>query len=217
MCGSPATAGQAIRPLEINYLRMKKQINTSLKFLVLMIILTGFIYPGLVTLVTTFIFSKEAQGSLIEKNGIIIGSEIIGQHLKDQKYFLPRPSVNDYNPLPSGGSNLGLLNPLLRQNAKVREQAFLKDNEIEKDLAVPSEMITASGSGLDPHISPEAALLQVKRVASERGLDQKEQEQIVKIIHDLTENRQYSIFGEPRINVFRLNLMIDSSYEYLRK
>jgi len=175
-----------------------------------MIILTGVVYPGTVTVMTSLFFHKEAQGSLVERNGIIIGSKLIGQNFDSQKYFWSRPSFNNYNPLPSGASNLSLLNPLLTKEITQREKAFLQDNKMKDDLSIPPEMVTASASGLDPHISPTAALLQVSRVAQARGMDKRKQDQIVNLINDLTEKRQFSLLGEPRINVFLLNLKIDS-------
>jgi K+-transporting ATPase ATPase C chain len=175
-----------------------------------MIILTGIIYPGIVTIITSICFPNEALGSLVERNGVIIGSKLIGQNFDSQKYFWSRPSYNNYNPLPSGGSNLGFLNPLLTETIRRRENAFLQANKIEKDLNIPAEMVTASASGLDPHISPTAALLQVSRVAQERGMDKGKQDQIVNLINDMIQKRQFSLLGEPRINVFLLNLKIDS-------
>lgn len=175
-----------------------------------MIILTGVVYPGLVTVITSIFFHKEALGSLVKRNGTIIGSKLIGQNFDSKKYFWSRPSFNNYNPLPSGGSNLGLSNPLLTETVIQRENAFLHANKIEKDLNIPAEMVTASASGLDPHISPTAALLQVSRIAQARGMDKAGQDKLVILVNDLTEERQFSLLGEPRINVFLLNLKIDS-------
>lgn len=195
---------------------MKKQIITGLKFLVLMIILTGLAYPGLVTIFTSIFFPDKAQGSLVTRNGVLIGSELIGQDFDSQEYIWSRPSFNNYNPLPSGASNLGILNPLLIKEITQEEKDFSQANKIKEDLNIPPEMVTASASGLDPHISPVAALLQVSRVAQARGMDQAGQEKLVKLVNDMTENRQYSLLGEPRINVFLLNLKIDSLDEQLR-
>jgi potassium-transporting ATPase KdpC subunit len=175
-----------------------------------MIILTGIVYPVLITVITSEFFNKKAQGSLIKRNGTIIGSELIGQNFDSNKYFWSRPSYNNYNPLPSGGSNLGLLNPRLTETILQRKNAFLQANKIEGDLNIPDEMVTASASGLDPHISSAAALLQVSRVAQARGMDKIGQDKLVTLINDLMEDRQFSILGEPRINVFLLNLKIDS-------
>ncbi len=189
---------------------MKKQIITGLKFLVLMIILTGLVYPGFVTIFTSIISPNEAQGSLVMRNGVILGSKLIGQDFDSQKYFWSRPSFNNYNPLPSGASNLGILNPLLIEKIAEKERDFSQANKINEDLNIPPEMVTASASGLDPHISPIAALLQVSRVAQARGMDAAGQEKLINLVNDLTENRQFSFLGEPRINVFLLNLKIDS-------
>jgi K+-transporting ATPase ATPase C chain len=189
---------------------MRRQIITGLRFLVLMIILTGVLYPGLITVITSIFFPSEAQGSLVERNGVIIGSKLIGQNFDSQKYFWSRPSFNNYNPLPSGASNLGILNPLLTKKVIQREKDFLQANKMKEDLNIPPEMVTASASGLDPHISPAAALLQVSRVAQARGMDKAGQDKLINLVNDLTEKRQFSLLGEPRINVFLLNLKTDS-------
>ena len=189
---------------------MKRQIIIGLRLMVLMIILTGLIYPGLVTVITSIFFPYEAGGSLVECNGVIIGSKLIGQNFESPEYFWSRPSYNNYNPLPSGGSNLSPLNPLLTETIIQRENAFLYLNKTEKGLNIPAEMITASASGLDPHISPTAALLQVDRIANARGMNQEKRDQLVNLVNDLTEERQFSLLGEPRINVFLLNLKIDN-------
>jgi K+-transporting ATPase ATPase C chain len=189
---------------------MKRQIITGLRFLVLMIILTGLVYPGLVTVITSVFSPKEANGSLVKRDGVIIGSKLIGQNFDSQKYFWSRPSFNNYNPLPSGASNLGPLNPLLIKKINENEKDFAQANKINEDVNIPPEMLTASASGLDPHISPAAAFLQISRIAEARGMDKAEQDKLIELVNDLTENRQFSFLGEPRINVFLLNLRIDS-------
>ena len=131
-----------------------------------MIILTGLVYPGLVTIITSVFFPDEAHGSLIERDGVTIGSKLIGQNFDSPKYFWSRPSYNNYNPLPSGGSNLGLLNPLLAETIRQRENKFLHDNKIVKNLNFPAEMVTASASGLDPHISPDSSFVTGKQDCS---------------------------------------------------
>ncbi|MCX6301347.1 MAG: potassium-transporting ATPase subunit KdpC [Bacteroidia bacterium] len=189
---------------------MKKQIITGLRFLTLMTILTGIVYPAIVTVITSLFFNREVHGSLVERNGVILGSELIGQNFSSPEYFWSRPSFNNYNPLPSGASNLGLLNPLLINKIIQREKEFLQGNKIKGNLNIPPEMVTASASGLDPHISPTAALLQVNRVAKARGMNQERHDQLVSLINELTEKRQFSLLGEPRINVFLLNLKVDN-------
>jgi potassium-transporting ATPase KdpC subunit len=189
---------------------MKRQIITGLRFLVLMIILTGLVYPGLVTVITSVFSPNEANGSLVKRDGVIIGSKLIGQNFDSQKYFWSRPSFNNYNPLPSGASNLGPLNPLLIKKINENEKDFAQANKINEDVNIPPEMLTASASGLDPHISPAAAFLQISRISEARGMDKAEQDKLIELVNDLTENRQFSFLGEPRINVFLLNLKIDS-------
>jgi len=173
-------------------------------------LLTGIIYPVVVTVFANLLFREKATGSLIRSNGLTIGSELIGQSFDSLKYFWSRPSSAEYNPMSSGGSNLGPLNPILRDEISKRRESFILKNYLNPDHKIPSEMIFASGSGLDPHISPEAALLQFKRVAKERGFDAEMESRLAEIIQNLTEDRQFFIFGEPRINVFQLNLMTDS-------
>jgi len=181
-----------------------------------MTILTGLAYPGFVTIITSVISHNKAQGSLVINNGVIIGSKLIGQNFDSQKYFWSRPSVNNYNPLPSGASNLGPLNPVLIKNITQKEKDFAQANKIKEDLNIPPEMVTASASGLDPHISPTAALLQISRIAEARGMDTEEQDKLINLVNDMTEDRQFSFLGEPVINVFLLNLRLDSLNERLR-
>lgn len=175
-----------------------------------MIILTGIAYPAVVTIITNLIFNLKAQGSLVERDGHVIGSKLIGQKFYSQKYFWSRPSAVNYNPLPSGASNLGIINPLLLNKINQSMLIFLQSTNMKEVNNIPPEMVTASASGLDPHISPEAALLQVNRVAQARGMDEEGRDQIVNLINNMTEKRQFSLFGEPRINVFLLNLNVDS-------
>ncbi len=173
-------------------------------------LLTGIIYPVVVTVFANLLFREKATGSLIRSNGLNIGSELIGQNFDSLKYFWSRPSSVEYNPMPSGGSNLGPLNPRLREEITKRRDSLILKNYLKPEHNIPSEMIFASGSGLDPHISPEAALQQLKRVAKERGFDPAMESKLSVIIQNLTEGRQFFIFGEPRINVIQLNLMTDS-------
>lgn len=188
---------------------MNKSILSGLKYLTVMTILTGFLYPGLITIIASLSFNRKAQGSLVRENGLLIGSELIAQNFESPEYFWPRPSVNNYNPLPSGASNLGPLSLVLNDQVLEREKRFRQGNGVGKDQKVPPEMLTASASGLDPHISPDAAFLQVERVALARGLTKAEKETLINIISDLVEKPQFSILGQPRINVFLLNLRLD--------
>ncbi len=188
---------------------MKTQTIIALKFLLLMTILTGLIYPLLMTGVVQIIFPARANGSLILKNGRVIGSELIGQKFDSSAYFWSRPSAIDYNPVPSGASNYGPTSDTLKKLVTARRKLFAKMNSISDTMSIPKEMIFASGSGLDPHISPEAALLQVNRIVKNRGFSDKQRVKVTDLITNLTEKTQFHLFGEERINVFLLNLSLD--------
>jgi len=189
---------------------MRKQIITSIKFLIIVTIITGIIYPLLITGIANLFFSEKANGSLIKENDTIIGSTLIGQNFEDPKYFHGRPSAVNYNPMPSGASNLGPLNPVLKNLVDLRVKAFLLTNLLSDTTLIPPEMAFSSASGLDPHISPESAILQVERVTKARGYTQTEKLKLIDLIECMTESRQFSLLGEPRINVFLLNLKTDS-------
>ncbi|NOU48721.1 MAG: potassium-transporting ATPase subunit KdpC [Bacteroidales bacterium] len=185
----------------------------SLKIFLFFTILTGIIYPLLVTGIVQVIFPAKANGSLITKNNQTIGSELIGQQFDSVIYFSARPSAVSYNPLPSGGSNFGLTNTRLNVLVAERKQQFITFNQLDSLTVIPSEMLFASASGLDPHISPQAAMLQVVRIAKARNFDQNEKQQLVKLITTLTETPQLGFLGEERINVLLLNLELDHSDE----
>lgn len=188
---------------------MKTQMIIALKFLVIMTILTGIIYPFLMTGVAQLSFPAKANGSFILRNGRIIGSELIGQNFDSTIYFWSRPSAIGYNPIPSGATNYGPTSDTLKKQVAARRISFAAKNEMTDINAIPNEMIFASGSGLDPHISPEAALLQLSRVATARKFNETKKEQVQKLINDLIEEPQFSLFGERRINVLLLNLNLD--------
>lgn len=174
-----------------------------------MTILTGIIYPLLMTGVAQITFPAKANGSLIMKDGKIIGSELIGQKFDSTIYFWSRPSAIDYNPIPSCGSNFGPTSAKLKKQVADRRASFAGSNSINDTLSIPKEMIFASASGLDPHISPNAALLQVERIVSARQLDNNKKQQLMQAIKELSEEPQLSILGESRINVLALNLELD--------
>jgi potassium-transporting ATPase KdpC subunit len=188
---------------------MKTQTIIALKFLLLMTILTGIIYPLFMTGLAQLIFPDKANGSLVKKEGKIIGSGLIGQKFDSSIYFWSRPSAIGYNPIPSGASNYGPTSDTLKKQVTARRILFATKNSITDVMTIPKEMIFASGSGLDPHISPEAAMLQLSRVATARNLDETKQQKVRQLIKNMTEKPQFSLFGEPRINVFELNLALD--------
>jgi K+-transporting ATPase ATPase C chain len=188
---------------------MKTQMIIALKFLMVMTLLTGIIYPLLMTGIAQVSFPSKANGSLIMKEGKIVGSELIGQKFDSIVYFSSRPSAIGYNPIPSGASNYGPTSDTLKKLVGARRLLFAKMNSITDPLSIPKEMIFASGSGLDPHISPEAALLQVDRISKARQFDNNQKEKLLNKIKELTEAPQFLCLGEQRINVLLLNLELD--------
>jgi K+-transporting ATPase ATPase C chain len=188
---------------------MKTQTIIALKFLMVMTLLTGIIYPLLMTGIAQISFPSKANGSLIMKDGRIIGSELIGQKFDSIVYFSSRPSATGYNPIPSGASNYGPTSDTLKKQVGARRLLFAKMNSMTDPLSIPKEMIFASGSGLDPHISPEAALLQVDRISKARQFNNNQKEKLLNKIKELTEAPQFLCLGEQRINVLILNLELD--------
>ena len=188
---------------------MKTQSIIALKFLLVMTILTGIIYPLFMTGVAQLTFPTKANGSLIKKDGKIIGSELIGQKFDTTIYFWSRPSAIGYNPIPSCGSNFGPTSDTLKKQVTARRTLFANANSMSDISAIPKEMIFASGSGLDPQISPEAAYIQLDRVAKARKLNESQKQNVKQLIKNKTEGLQYSLFGEERVNVLALNLELD--------
>ena len=186
-----------------------KTVIISLKIFLFFTILTGIIYPLLVTGIAQIAFSAKANGSLIIKDNKVIGSQLIGQQFDTAFYFSSRPSAISYNPLPSGGSNYGLTNIKLKNLVTDRKKHFIAFNQLDSLATIPSEMLFASASGLDPHISPQAALLQVNRIAKTRGYKNIQKQKLLQCIKDLTEAPQFLLLGDNRINVLLLNLATD--------
>ncbi len=184
-------------------------LRPAISLFVLLSVLTGIIYPIMVTGVAKALFANTAAGSLIVKDGKPIGSELIGQNFTDAKYFWSRPSATSPQPnngTASGGSNLGPLNPALVDAVKGRIDA-LKAADPDNQLPIPADLVTTSASGLDPHVSPSAAHYQLARVARARNLPA---ERVAALIAAHTEERQWGIFGEARVNVLLLNLALDN-------
>lgn len=188
---------------------MKTQILIAIKIFTLFTILLGVAYPILITSIGQIAFTDKANGSLIKVGNKVVGSELIGQQFDSDLYFYSRPSANNYNPMPSGGSNLGPTSEKLKQLLKEREENFILKNQFDPTLLLPSEMLCASASGLDPHISPPAALMQVERIVKARHLNNSQKQQLLTTIAELTEFPQFTLLGEARINVLRLNLALD--------
>ena len=189
-----------------------KSIVTALKVFAVMAVLTGIIYPLLITAVSHLAFNKQANGSLIINNGQIKGSELIAQKFDQDKYFWPRPSAVDYNTLSSGGSNLSATSKQLKDQISGRESILLKADPTKKANEIPSDLLYASASGLDPHISVAAALFQVDRILKARRLDLSNKADMIGLINKVEQDRDFKLLGEPRINVLILNILLDKEF-----
>lgn len=185
-----------------------KDMVISLRSFIVMAILTGLIYPLFITLIGQSVFPSQSNGSLMTVNGQVVGSALIGQQFDQDRYFWPRPSSQGYNPLPSGGSNLSLTSQQLQKVIEERKQKLLAADPAK--TKIPADLLFASGSGLDPHISPAAAVFQIDRVLKARGLDSARKGEIIQLIRGLTEGRDLGVFGERRVNVLKLNAELDS-------
>lgn len=189
---------------------MLRQIVTAVGMLVVLTLLTGIIYPLAMTGVAQALFPPQANGSIVTRNGVPVGSTLIGQSFSSPAYFHGRPSAagqDGYDAAGSGGSNLGPTNKKLIDTVTDNLKKVREENGLATDAGVPADLVLASGSGLDPHISPAAAYLQAERVARERGL---ETSAVRQLVDGSIEGRQWGIFGEPRVNVLKLNLDLDA-------
>jgi potassium-transporting ATPase KdpC subunit len=187
---------------------MRTQLRPALVSLVALTLITGLLYPLVVTGIAQVLFPRQANGSLILIDGKPVGSSLIGQPFDAPKYFWGRPSATSpfpYNAAASSGSNLGPTNDALIKAVQARIDA-LKAADPDNPLSLPVDLVTASGSGLDPHISPAAAAYQVRRIARVRGLDETV---VQRLVAQHTEGRQLGVLGEPRVNVLTLNLALD--------
>jgi K+-transporting ATPase ATPase C chain len=198
---------------------MLKQIRPAIILVIALTFVTGLIYPLVMTGIAGVIFPSQAQGSLIEKDGKVIGSSLIGQAFADDKYFHGRPSATNapdpkdstktvdapYNAANSMGSNLGPTNKALIERVKGDVESLKKENA---SSPVPIDLVTTSGSGLDPHVSPAAALFQVPRVAKARNMPE---DRVRQLVSERTEGRFLGLLGEPRVNVLALNLALDEA------
>ena len=191
---------------------MTKLIIQSIRQTLLWTVVTGIIYPLVITVIAQVAFKDKANGSLVMRDGKIVGSALLAQQFQGTNYFWPRPSACTYGTSASGivassGSNLGPTSGALKTNVMNNISAFISGNNLPTNATVPADMIYASASGLDPHISPEAAQLQVARVAASRGL---KEEQVKGLVDQFTEPPQLGFLGQARVNVLLLNVALDA-------
>jgi K+-transporting ATPase ATPase C chain len=188
---------------------LRNQFRPAIVLTLLLIVITGLVYPGLVTGLAAALFPHQANGSLVEANGHVVGSALIGQRFDSPTYFHPRPSAagSGYVGDSSSGTNKGPTDRKLADTliAQAVDSAVKNDGAIKGQI--PSDMVTSSGSGLDPHISPATAAQQIARVAKARNIPP---ERVRALVADHTEGRQFGFFGDPRVNVLALNLALDS-------
>lgn len=185
-----------------------KKIWTNVRMFLWMTLLTGIIYPLLITAIAQLTMKQRADGDFLSSKDKIIGATLIAQKFEGDKYFWGRPSAIDYNPLPSGGSNLGPTSAALKKAVEERQEKILKAHHVDKNQ-IPSELLFASGSGLDPHINISSAYFQIERIAKSRGIESSE---IKNLIDKMTITRRWGFLGETYINVLMLNKALDESY-----
>src|ERR1039457_4188144 len=189
---------------------MWQQLLPGLRITVFFTVLCGLVYPLVITGICQVVFPHQANGSLIPVNGNLVGSDLIGQNFTKPEYFHPRPSAagNGYDPTASGGSNYGPTNKKLIDRVQASVEQFRKENP-GYDGPIPADLLTASASGLDPHISPDSAAAQAPRVAKARGVTV---DQVKTLVAQFTEGPELGLLGEPRVNVLKLNLALDRQF-----
>jgi potassium-transporting ATPase KdpC subunit len=204
----PKTDGEETCPPDVPRASLRAQVRPAIFGIVLLTLLTGAGFPLVLGLLARSLFPHQADGSLIERDGIVVGSELIGQPFTRAGYFQTRPSAagDGYDAAASGGSNLGPSNVKLRDAVRHRAEEFRRSNGLSSDAVVPIDAVTTSGSGLDPHISLENAALQAGRVARERHLSA---DAVRQLVDQYTSGRQLGFLGEPRVVVLPLNLALD--------
>jgi len=183
-----------------------KNLKTCALLYLMLTAITGVAYPFAVTIVSGLLFPDKSTGSLIRIDGEVRGSRLIGQKFTSPAYFWPRPSASDYGTLPSAASNMAPTSALLKRlvaERKVQVSEYIS-------VPIPPDLLLSSGSGLDPHVSPQAALAQVYHVAQARGLNEQQKENLLALVKQHTEGPQWAIFGSSRVNVLELNIALDS-------
>jgi K+-transporting ATPase ATPase C chain len=191
---------------------IRNQVRPAILLTFVLIVLTGLIYPGIVTTVAQLVFPRQARGSLVVQNGKTVGSSLIGQKFSEPWYFHPRPSAagDGYDATASGGTNKGPTDRKLVDTLIAGAVAQVESEGASRGK-IPADMVTSSASGLDPHISPANALIQVARVAAARGVDSS---QVRDLALHYVEGRQFGFLGEPRVNVLALNIALDNAFPH---
>ena len=184
-----------------------KLLIQSILLTIVFTVITGIVYPLVITGISQVAFKDKANGSLLERNGEVVGSELIAQQFTGDKYFWPRPSAGSYATVPSGASNYGPTSQKLHDAVATNAAAFIAGNKLPANTPVPADMVFTSASGLDPHISPAAARLQIARVAAARTADVA---QVTGLVEKFVEAPQWGFLGESRVNVLKLNLALDA-------
>ena len=192
---------------------MIKLLTQSIRQTIVWTVFTGLLYPLVITVIAQLAFPRQANGSLLQRDGKLVGSELIAQQFQGPTYFWPRPSAAGYGTGASGiagssGSNLGPTSAQLQTNVRANAKALRDAHKLPADAPVPADLVHASASGLDPHISPEAARFQISRVAAARGMSG---EAVTKLVEKFIEPPQWGFLGEARVNVLRLNLALDEA------
>lgn len=185
---------------------MIKLITQAIRQTLVWTVVTGMLYPVAITAIAQLAFKHQAEGSLVMRDGKLVGSALIAQQFQGPKYFWPRPSAGTYSTVPSGASNLGPTSAQLQTNVNNNLAALRTAHHLAADAPVPSDLVFTSASGVDPHISPEAARFQIARVAAARGIPE---DKVAALVEDHIEPLQWGFLGEPRVNVLLLNLALD--------
>lgn len=188
-----------------------KMFWNCLRLFIWLTLLTGIAYPLVITGIAQWTMSSKAAGSFLEAEGKIIGSSLIAQKFEQDRYFWPRPSFVNYNPLPSGGSNLGPISQELKKSVEKRKALLAQAHKVSQSGHFPSELLFASGSGVDPHISPSTAYFQIERIAAARGLALSSAKiKLKELVDKMTQKRTLRLIGKPRVCVLELNIALDS-------
>jgi K+-transporting ATPase ATPase C chain len=204
--------GLAVSPFESPHIKLRRHVQAAIISVIALTLLTGCVFPLVLFVLGRWLAPGRAAGSLLTRNGVVVGSRLIGQNFTRPEYFHPRPSAagTGYDGTASGGTNFGPANPKLIESIRKLAEDYRKTNGLPPDAIIPIDAVTSSGSGLDPHISPSNAALQIARVARARGLDEAT---VRRLVADHTQGPQLGFMGSPRVPVLDLNLALDQMHK----